>query len=175
AKRLRIPSFVSVHGVFAQRDILTNLAQLGYIATISSWMLAHCSRIICLTHSDASLLHTFGIKRNKIRIIPPGINTDLFRPREEREGNVLWVGRFVPEKGLDMLLRVATIVRHRLGRSVKFLLVGEGPLKPRIASLVREHGLQDCVELLPAKSQTDIAKLVGDCSLLVLPSVREGL
>jgi len=175
ARRLKIPSLVTVHGVFAQRNLLTNLAQFGYIATISSWMLAHCSRVICLTNADVILLRRFGIGSDKIRIIPPGINTDLFKPGKEKEGNVLWVGRFVPEKGLGLLMQAARIVCRRLGNSVRFVLVGEGPLKNHIAALIKQYGLEEYVELVPTRNQVQIAKIMGDCSVLVLPSVREGL
>lgn len=173
ARRLGIPSIVTVHGVFAQRDLFTNLVQFGYISTFSSWMMAQSSRIICLTHSDAALIRRFGVDQDKIRIIPNGINTDLFKPGTEDEGNILWVGRFVPEKGLGTLVEAARIV-CREKSLVKFTLIGEGPLKDNIISLVRKSGLTDKVRILPRMSQPEVAKMMASCELFAFPSVREG-
>jgi glycosyltransferase involved in cell wall biosynthesis len=173
AHRLHIPSVLSVHGVMAQRGNLLNFSQLGYLASIGSWVINHSSIVLCLTKSDAHDLEKFHLDTARVRIVPNGIYTDHFRPLTENEGTVLWVGRFVPEKGLDLMLKIAEIVCHE-NKSARFFLVGDGPLRSRIDSLVEKMGLRANVTIFPRMTQSEIATIMGQCSLFIMPSLKEG-
>ena len=69
------------------------------------------------------------------RVIPNGIDTNLFTPsapRLERFGpdkvNLLFLSRLEPRNGLDVMLKAFALVRAREPR-VRLIIVGDGPLR----------------------------------------------
>lgn len=176
AKRLGLPSVVTVHGVLADRGVAINFAQHVYLFTLGLEVFRSVDRVICLTRSDARDIVRLGCALEKIRLVPNAVDTELFRPCEEREYNlVVWVGRFVPEKGVEYLVEAARIVAHEF-RDVKFLLVGYGPLKAKIMKLMYDRGLLgNFVRFSEPLSRDEIAEILGKASFFVFPSLREGL
>ncbi|NOT02150.1 MAG: glycosyltransferase [Phycisphaerales bacterium] len=84
---------------------------------------------------------------------------------------VLWVGRLDPVKGLDELLAAFRIVDT--GRRTMLLLVGDGPYRPRVESMIREYGLGNRVRLLGRRS--DVAEVMKTADVFAFPSRTEGM
>jgi glycosyltransferase involved in cell wall biosynthesis len=78
---------------------------------------------------------------------------------------VLFVGRMVPYKGVDVLLRALNEVDARA------ILVGEGPLKAAWQQLSADLGLSARVQFAGEVDQTTLSALYHACDLFVLPSV----
>ena len=111
AKKMHIPCVVSVHGVLADRGFFINLLQKLYIHSIGLLVFKLANEVICLTSEDASAITNLGVKPQKISIVPNGVDTNLFKPNnDEYTPQVVWVGRFVPEKGVEYLIKAAEIV-----------------------------------------------------------------
>ncbi len=85
---------------------------------------------------------------------------------------VLSVGRLSPEKGHRYLLAAAELLRQQ-GRRFALVLVGEGRERARLERQRERLGLRDCVHLLGFR--TDVAQLLGEAAVFVLPSLSEGL
>ena len=85
---------------------------------------------------------------------------------------VLFVGRLVPVKGLDMLLRALSQVSNA-GQAVRLEVVGDGPLREEWTALAAALGLSDCVTFHGALPQAEVARHMAACHLFCLPSVRE--
>lgn len=170
---LKKPVITTVHGVLAKRSFLVNSAQLSYLCTFGSWVLKNSTRIICLTKSDASEITRFGADSAKIRVIPNAVNIKLFKPTKLMGEYVLWVGRYVPEKGLQYLIEAAREILATNSK-VKFFLVGDGPLKPHIVKYVREKGLTKNFSFVSGKRQKEVAEITQNASIFVLSSVKEG-
>ena len=68
---------------------------------------------IAVSRSIQRLLIDLGIPNNKIRIVPNGVDTDVFRPnnKDKASNSLLFVGRIVPNKGLHILLKSLEHVR----------------------------------------------------------------
>jgi glycosyltransferase involved in cell wall biosynthesis len=176
AKELHKPSVVTVHGVMAKRSSIINLAQFSYLRTLSSWIFRNADRIICLTQSDAKEIIAYGCPYEKIRIVPNAVDTDRFRPVNGKwENLVVWTGRFVPEKGLNYLIEAARIVKKEC-RNVKFILVGDGPIKANIVKSAHNYGLLNNVVCFAGPfDRNQIANILSKASLFVLPSLKEGM
>jgi len=176
AKKLGIPSVVTVHGVTAKRSVAINVAQYAYLYTLGSWLFKNTSKVICLTKSDAKEVIKFGCPPEKIRVIPNAVDTNRFRPGKGRKQNlVVWIGRFVPEKGLNCLIEAAKIVAKEL-TNVKFVLIGYGPLKIKIMNLACKYGLlKDAVRFTGPLNRDQIAEILSKASAFVFPSLKEGL
>ena len=91
----------------------------------------------------------FGLRPEKLRFIPNGIDVDTWCPDPSRGARRLlnisedvflagFVGHLRPEKALDVLVRA--FASARLTNS-KLLLVGDGSSRPGLEELVRQCGL----------------------------------
>jgi len=76
------------------------------------------------------------------RVIPNGVNTQMFNPRVPRlarfgtdKRTLLFLGRFDPRNGVAFMLRAFAEVRRRL-RDVRLIVVGTGPLEPVYTRMV---------------------------------------
>jgi phosphatidylinositol alpha-mannosyltransferase len=101
-------------------------------------------------------------------IIPNGIALpDGFDP-DGRDGNVVFIGRNEPRKGLPVLLRAWARIHSRTGARLR--LVGADPLSVRW--LARRQGFSlDGVDLLGGLSEDDLTAELQRASLLVAPSL----
>lgn len=175
ARKLGLPSVVSVHGVFADRGFAVNFAQFVYLRTLGLEVFRSADRVVCLTRGDVEEVVRFGCPFDKVRLVPNAVDTERFKPCKEREDNlVVWVGRFVPEKGLEYMIKAAKIVAEEC-REVKFLLIGYGPLKAKVMKLTHDLGLLDTVRFTGPLSRDEVAKVLGKAAVFAFPSLREGL
>ena len=85
--------------------------------------------------------------------------------------DILYVGRFVEYKQMDLLIDALEVLRHKKN-SPKTLLIGTGPLQNKIKTLARMKNLEH-VEFL--ESVPNVYSYMKATKLLVLPSRREGL
>ena len=167
------PCVVTVHGVRAVRGKTTNLLQEIWLRTLSRLIFIIAKRIFCQTQADAEEIRNYVSRKKNIELIPNGINTDLFKPCNSNNGYILWVGRFVAEKGLKYLVEAFGNIAKEFPNK-KVVLVGYGPLEQEIMRRVDEKGLSNVFEHLGKCSQQEIAKLMRSCELFVLPSLQEG-
>ncbi len=83
------------------------------------------------------------------------------------------VGRFDPQKNHQLLIDIANSACS-MDPSIHFVMVGDGPLKTKIESRVRQLALEDRVTFLSPRPDIPVLmKCVFD--LFLLPSLHEGL
>ena len=82
---------------------------------------------------------------------------------------LLYVGRLVPFKAIDVILRGLA----RLPTSVHLTLVGEGPLRHELEALAVELGVRDRCEFVGFIPHDDLEKFYANAGVFVFPSVRE--
>lgn len=78
---------------------------------------------------------------------------------------VLFVGRLVYYKGLEVLLAAAREVDTGL------LILGRGPLARKMALQAREAGISERVHFVPWADERDVPAYYHACDMLVLPSI----
>jgi phosphatidylinositol alpha-1,6-mannosyltransferase len=119
----------------------------------------------------------------RVRIIPPGVDTANFRPGlstamvRERHGLdarpwLLTVARLVPHKGIDLAINVVQRLRQE-GLEVGYAVVGEGPERHALESMVQAAGLAERVRLLGPVPDTDLPALYN-AAQVYLGLSREG-
>lgn len=82
------------------------------------------------------------------------------------------VACFKPQKCPEDFIRLASLV-NKTNRSVKFLLIGDGVLRPNVESLIFKYNLENNVFLLGW--QNDVPKILSVIDIFVLTSLWEGL
>ncbi len=141
------------------------------------------------------LTEHYRVRENKLRILPCGINPDVFCPRPVAEARtqlgltgdvlpVLFAGRLEDNKGPSVLIRaMAQVVREHpdLRSRVRLLIAGGslpggGTIQPeeeKVRSLVDQLGLADQVRFLGPLAQTDLAVHYAAAVTTVVPSFYE--
>ncbi len=87
---------------------------------------------------------------------------------EDRGCVVAWTGRMSPEKNLPLLLEAAARMR---GEDIVFLLVGDGPERPRLERQAETLGLQRTVRF--AGSRCDVRPCLRAADVFAFPSRSE--
>lgn len=82
------------------------------------------------------------------------------------------VGRLSPEKGYSYLIEAVSILIKK-GLSIKLIILGEGPERPRLQKLIFESGLEEIV-MLPGYRE-NIREYLSLFDVFVLSSLTEGL
>jgi colanic acid/amylovoran biosynthesis glycosyltransferase len=116
-----------------------------------------------------------GCPPRKLDVHHMGVDTTKlsFRERHKEDGapvELLSVARLVEKKGLgDAIAAVAAL--REAGVDFRYRIVGDGPLKEELEREVAEHGLDDHVQLLGAKTQDVVHRMIDEAHLLLAPSV----
>jgi glycosyltransferase involved in cell wall biosynthesis len=126
------------------------------------------------------LVERDGVPPGKLIVVPNAVipasdtnqGTSSMLPDEWREGPLVGVvARLQPEKGIDTLLKAAARVSSSCP-AVRFLIVGDGPLREELLGLADRLGLRERVRFLGHR--TDARALIGLLDVLVVPSLTEG-
>jgi phosphatidylinositol alpha-1,6-mannosyltransferase len=108
-------------------------------------------------YTRTRLTDAIGPHADRLQRLAPGVDTDMFNPDVDGAAKraelgwadrpvVVCVSRLMPRKGQDVLVRALPGIRRRVG-DVGLLLVGGGPSRSRIESLVKEYGVGDSVHI----------------------------
>jgi rhamnosyl/mannosyltransferase len=160
-------------------DIVRQRLLYGGFRWLERWLLRRADRI-CVTSpkllEESAALEGF---RDKAVSIPIGMpesahevdeeETRTLRNRYGEKALVFALGRLVPYKGFEYLLRAAST----LGDDTVILVGGDGPLRAALEALVRELGVQDRVKLLGHLDDRDVALHMRACDVFCLPSVQK--
>lgn len=105
-----------------------------------------------------------GVSKERISIVPLGVDTAIFRPPKETERTtlahlreklgiekndfvVLGVGRLVWEKGWYDVVRAAARIKQMNLNNIKFLLIGSGSEEKSLRDFIQKHKLAQSVIL----------------------------
>jgi glycosyltransferase involved in cell wall biosynthesis len=128
-------------------------------------------RIVTVSESSARTLRTLGVPAEQISTVSVGVDGDI-APRgpaaSSEEPTFIAIGRLVPHKRFDLLLRAWRTVREELGTG-RLDIVGDGPLRAQL-----EHDLPPGTRLLGHVSDAEKRLLLRDAWALVQPSRLEG-
>jgi glycosyltransferase involved in cell wall biosynthesis len=112
----------------------------------------------------------FATKRPAV-VISPGIDRLLFEAQAMPDGDragIVYVGRLIPEKGVDILLRGLALLARESHDVPPLTIAGDGPEEPALRALVTELGI-DAV-FVGAVAPRGAARLMGHAAVVVVPS-----
>ncbi len=145
----------------------------------SSFLHSKSSFILVKSHYIKShLLNLYpNIDKDKISIIPWGIDINFFRPPKSKKKilknifTIVSVSRFVEKKGLKYLIEAS-----RLLKSQKFtfniILIGFGKDKRNLLYLISKHGLQNYIHIHNELPHTKrLLRIFQSSDLFVLPAI----
>ena len=140
---------------------------------------------VFVSHHLMQQAHAMGIGRPSAScVIRSGKNLALYREpsrrlveEEARNGRtrpltVSCVTRLAPNKGIEDLISAISNIASEFS-DLRVWIVGEGPLRERLESMISDKGLDDVVQLLGMRD--DVPQILAQTDIAVLPSLREGL
>lgn len=124
-------------------------------------------------------IRRFRIPSQKIRVIPNGVDANLFHPTisssndilqkyQLPENYVLFVGRLVEQKGVQFLLKAIK------GTNIHLVIIGGGPLYFYLKELSRRLEINKQIHFIGSVPLDDLRKIYAKAKFCVIPSVAEG-
>jgi glycosyltransferase involved in cell wall biosynthesis len=207
ARRYGARSVVSEHGIYVKERItelslatwiheadnlyVTVDSDLGALKKIwikhfhylAECVYRSCDRLTTLYRGNQSIQEAFGAPRDKIEIIPNGIDIEVFRPAYERRRERLksdpvqvigFVGRVVRIKDIRTLLRAMQII-HKSLPNLALKIFGPMDEEPEYAQdcveFATQLGIEDAVTFA---GKQDLREVLGEVDVMVLTSISEG-
>ncbi|MFH1092010.1 MAG: glycosyltransferase family 4 protein [Pseudomonadota bacterium] len=135
------------------------------------------SHIITVSESARDdISNDFSIPPHRFRVVPNGIDTNLFHPLPgiEREKNRLMVTNSAdtPLKGLHYLLQAVAEISKT--RDIRLTVIGAPQKRSRIKKLVRQLGIGRLITFTGRIDQEEFLYHYAKCTLAVVPSLYEG-
>lgn len=168
------PVVVTVHGFDIKR--LPRLDPRWRRLTVEA--LERADAVVAVSRDLRNDVLKLGVRAEKVRWIPNGVDCRLFSsgasPRTPGEGGwrLLYVGRFVEQKGLRVLLETLALIRRRRS-DVSLTLIGGHPATGTSEPFLEQVGalgLSDCVEFRDAVPPEEMPRHMAGSDLVVLPS-----
>jgi glycosyltransferase involved in cell wall biosynthesis len=107
-------------------------------------------------------------------VIPPGIDETLFNNlSREKDIDILGVGSLIPLKQYDIFLEIIAEIKKQIP-GVKALLVGKGPEKERLQSLISKFDLENNIQMTGELPYNEVLKLMQRAKVFLHPSSYEG-
>ncbi len=118
------------------------------------------------------LVHKLNITQEKIAVIQPTIPADLSNiPRSEEKFDILFCGRLIKDKHVDMLIRAI----KNINPLPTCAIIGEGPEKKSLETLVKKYSLEKRIKFLGfLNAHKEVMSYMKSSKLFVSPSTREG-
>ena len=138
--------------------------QLNHIVTVSG-------------ASRRDIVADFGVDPRRVAVMYNGVDTELFRPLEDRPRKTNQIMAIAsadtPTKGLQILLpAVAQLISA--GKQLELVLVGKPKPDGETARLIRRLGLKDHIQWYRDLEQEQLVELYAQSTIAVVPSMYEG-
>ncbi len=161
ARQLGIPFSFTGHAVDLFRDralLLPKLRRAAFVSCISAWHRGFYRSLVPRPERDYPVIRC-------------GVDLAEFAPVEHPSGDppmIFGVGRLVPKKGFDVLVRAASLLAAR-GLAFSMVIAGDGPEREGLEALRRERALEACIQLPGAWSNARVREQLKCTDLFVLP------
>jgi len=145
-------------------------------------MIANADKMVAVNEDIKKELLKVGYEKDRILMIPNGVDANTFRPitnsQPSKKKVVTFVGRLHEQKGLEYLLYSWKELIESFKMSVSSFelhlnLIGEGPLKEKLVTVTEELGISKSVHLLG--SVNNIAECLQCTDVFVNSSLFEGI
>jgi 1,4-alpha-glucan branching enzyme len=163
-RAIGVPVVLSVH---LPQVEATNLA-------LENVGIAGCSGVLVNSHAVGAELARRDLANGEISVIPNGVDLVQFPLGDEPPDplQILYVGRLVPQKGVDVLLRAfGAVLRRHPG--ARLLVAGDGQQRLYLERLARFLGVRQRVAFLGWQTRDAVAALYRASAVVAVPSRYE--
>jgi glycosyltransferase involved in cell wall biosynthesis len=149
----------------------------GRLSQLANLLAFQRSLAIVVNSRDvaAYIVRHYRAPQGRMRVIYNGIDTERFHPgpaARDLVGPVVTIGRLVEQKNHALFLQAAARLAGECA-DVRFVIVGDGPLRPALEEQARSLGIGDRVSF--TGERRDVEEILRTASLFWLTSRWEGL
>ena len=159
-------------------DVLLSPQQSRIRKWFASYALRHAEVVTTVAEHMNPAVIKLGARAEQVRTIPFGVDVEHFRPVDEARpaGAPL---RLICTRNFAEVYDIPTLLAalcedgvRELGLQVE--LLGDGPLRGQLESIVASRGLGSCVRFLGHVDHGRLAELLASSDLFVTPSLSDG-
>jgi teichuronic acid biosynthesis glycosyltransferase TuaC len=178
SRQLRIPFVVTTHGL----DVFSSRREKG----ISRRWVERCSRFV-YQKADMNICVSEAVRRVMVDVLGDsartivvynGVNTTLFTPPqgddEDLNPTILSVGRLVPSKGVELVLRAVAELTEKYPQ-LRYEIIDDGPERSRLVALAHELKIAERVNFFGRQNRQFVAEAMKRCTIFALPSTDEAM
>lgn len=120
------------------------------------------------------LVLNLGFSKNKIEILPVGLNFNYFVPRPKKHDlfSILFIGRLISFKAPGLVIEICKNLIKK-GISLQCRIIGEGDLYSELEQKITDYGIRENVLLLGKRTQEEITDLMNLSDVFLLPGVYD--
>ncbi|KMV65388.1 glycosyltransferase [Encephalitozoon cuniculi EcunIII-L] len=171
ARTLNLKTVITDHSIFEvgpfENIVVNALCRLA---------LKNIDRCICVSYTSKENTHIRTmIPLERIHVIPNAIVSDIFRPSEKKHSGekvVVVVSRLVFRKGIDLLIGAIPLI-CKGDRSVRIVIVGDGPMRDGIEQVLDENELYDRVEIIHEVDHERVGEIMRRGDVFLNTSLTE--
>lgn len=180
ARRLRVPSFIKVHG-----SDVNVMATDRFIQPQIRWAMSTAAGVVAVSRALERRIGELGFEPRRLAVVYNGIDREQFWPGDRDQArrelglpagrrSILYVGNLKPDKGvLDLLEAFAVIAPQLIEVDLDF--VGAGVGRSLLAARAEQLGLTSRVRLHGERKHDQVPLWLRASELLCLPSHAEGV
>jgi phosphatidylinositol alpha-1,6-mannosyltransferase len=127
--------------------------------------------VIAVSAYTAELVRATGAPVARLAVVHPGVDSPADpSPQAETRPTCLTISRLQERyKGHDVMIRALALVRARVP-SVRWVVIGDGPLRPALEALAASHGVRAAVDFRGAVPDEERDGWLRRTHLLAMPS-----
>jgi glycosyltransferase involved in cell wall biosynthesis len=159
AALLRVPYGFSLHARDARKVVPDELAERARGAA-------------CVVACNTDVARDLRESGGQVHLLPHGVDLQRFRPQPMTTAGplrLLAVGRLVEKKGFNILIAALT----RLKFPFRLRIIGEGPERERLSSMIKANKLTDRVTLDGGMTHAELPEAYADAQVVVVPSILD--
>lgn len=140
------------------------------VRPIERAMLRRADGIVATTSAYSEASPTLANFIDRVQVIPIGISDIEISQTttSSKPPYILFIGRLVPYKGLDLLLRAVSKIQC----DSELRVVGQGPLESKLKNLSYEMGISNRVKFLGRVEDEQLQELLDGAAIFCLPSIN---
>ncbi|HTP67882.1 MAG TPA: glycosyltransferase [Dongiaceae bacterium] len=154
------------------------------IRPLVCWTLKKADLVVAVSKALKENMTGLGIAESKIKVVPNGVDISRFQPEDRGEARrrlgmseigklVISVGALIAGKGHDIVIgAIAELVRKI--PNLQLCILGAGPVRQNLETLIRQLGLAERVRLVGRQRNEDLRYWFSAADVSCLASEREG-
>lgn len=173
AESLRVPLAIEINAPLDEEAERYRGAKLTPETRAAQRRLLDAATIVyCVSEALIPYALARGAPRDRVRVLPNGVDTDAFGARPPLfagRTRVAFVGSFKAWHGVEVLLEALQRAVAE-GADLECDLVGDGPTRHQLEALVSQAGLEHRVRFLGARPHEEIPDLLREAEIAVAPA-----
>jgi glycosyltransferase involved in cell wall biosynthesis len=129
--------------------------------------------VICPSAVTRAYLTSLGIPRERITVIPNGVDTERFCPQPlppvADRPTLLYIGTLADWQGLDLLLEAMPAILANQPARLRIVGRGRGRQRKDLLKRVRKLGLAEAVSVEPAVPHHEVPALIAQAAVCLAP------